>query len=87
MDLCFTLPCGSQESEGDPERIFFTLDKYQETFISDIVIKLQKVELIFRQTDEGRTDRRGSRNSDLDSLLCGTSLCKKNAPKVIYPPF
>ena len=36
-NLGFALPHGSQESEGDPKCIFFALNTYQGTFISDIL--------------------------------------------------
>ena len=54
----FALPHRPQGSEDDPEGIFFTLDTYQETFISDIfVIRLQKLELIFGHTDGTEMER------------------------------
>ena len=58
MDLSFALPHGSQGSEGGPECIFFTLDTYQETFISEICYPTAETGFSFRtdgRTEDGRT--------------------------------
>ena len=70
----FALPHRPQGSEDDPEGIFFTLDTYQETFISDILGPDCKNRSYFLDgrtedrgwTDRGRIDRCGSRNSYLN---------------------
>ena len=41
--LGFALQYGSQESKGDPKCVFFTLNTYQGTFISNIFIRLQEL--------------------------------------------
>ena len=63
-------------SEGDPECILFTLNTYQTMFISDILLyycrnwsQFSDTQMDRRTAEDGRTDRRGSRNSYLDLHL------------------
>ena len=72
MDLCFTLPHGPHGVWGWPRmHIFHSWHMPWNFYWWHFMIRLQKLELIFGQSDGGqtdgrRTDRRGSRNSYLD---------------------
>ena len=51
MKLGFTSPHGTYDSQGDPKCMFFTLDTYQETFVSYILSDCRNFKVGWNGTD------------------------------------